>query len=156
MQHGTATVIVMSSYAFVAASDLAAAQPKTIWLECFKCRWTPPLCRTHVQMPTSTTLPLKVRRPVVGGPGARCPRPGHGLVPTRALTDGKGGKAADLRWPRARSVHSQRQTISIISASPGAITDAALQQHVVHVKSRHHSRIQSALAEVKTCMPAAR
>lgn len=148
-------VIVMSCFASVAASDLAPAQPKTICFKCFQCRWTTPLCRAHVQMPTSTALPLKVSRPVVGGPGARCPRPGHGLVPTQALTDGKGGKAADLRWPRARSVHSQRQTISIISASPGAITDAALQQHVVHVKSRRHSRNQSALAGVKMCMPAA-
>lgn len=145
----------MSRYAFVAASDLAPTQPKTIRLKCFQCRWTTPLCHTHVQMLTSTTLALKVSRPMVCGPGARCPRPGHGLVPTQALTDGKGGKAADLRWPRARSVHSQRQTISIISASPGAITDAALQQHVVHVKSRRHSQNQSALAGVKTCMPAA-
>ncbi|TKS66053.1 Neurexin-1a-beta Neurexin [Collichthys lucidus] len=51
------------------------------------------------------------------------------------LTDGKGGNAVDLRWPQAHGVHSQRQTISIISASPGAIMEAALQHRVVHIES---------------------
>ncbi|TKS85433.1 Neurexin-1a-beta Neurexin [Collichthys lucidus] len=54
---------------------------------------------------------------------------------TMVLTDGKGGNAVDLRWPQAHGVHSQRQTISIISASPGAIMEAALQHRVVHIES---------------------
>lgn len=48
------------------------------------------------------------------------------------LTDGSGANTVDPRWPQARGVHSQRQTISIISASPGYIMETALQHCVVH------------------------
>ncbi|KAM3863049.1 neurexin-1a-like [Diretmus argenteus] len=43
------------------------------------------------------------------------------------LTDGNESNAVDLRWPQAQGVHSQQQTISIISASSGAIVETALQ-----------------------------
>lgn len=51
------------------------------------------------------------------------------------LTDGSGANTVDPRWPQARGVHSQRQTISIISASPGYIMETALQHCVVHRES---------------------
>ncbi|KAA8583919.1 hypothetical protein FQN60_015127 [Etheostoma spectabile] len=55
-----------------------------------------------------------------------CPRPRSWVCAHPMLTDGKGGNAVDPLWPQAQGVHSQRQTISIISASPGAIMEAAL------------------------------
>ncbi|KAK1905489.1 Neurexin-1a-beta, partial [Dissostichus eleginoides] len=62
------------------------------------------------------------------------------------LTDGRRSNAVDPQWPQARGAHSQRQTISIISASPGAIMEAALQHCVVHIQSPCASLIQSTLA----------
>lgn len=80
-------------------------------------------------------LAPKVRCVAEGGPGVRCPRPRSWVCAHPVLTDGKEGNAVDPRWPQARGIHSQRQTISIISASPGAIVEAALQHSVVHIVS---------------------
>lgn len=58
------------------------------------------------------------------------PGPGYGPVAVRVLTDGKrrrGGGPALVPGPA--SVHFQRHGVSIILASPGAITEAALHWH---------------------------
>lgn len=100
------------------------------------CRWTPArLCSACVSCWPPHLAPWSEVCVVEGGPGVRCPRPQSWVCAHPVLTDGKGGSAVDPRWPQARGVHSQRQTISIISASPGAIMEAALQHCVVHRES---------------------
>lgn len=98
------------------------------------CRWTALLCTTYVPRWPPPPWPLKWG--VCGSRWSWCalPQARSWVCAHPVLTDGKGGNAVDLRWPRARSVHSQRQTISIISASPGAIMEAALQHCFVHVE----------------------
>lgn len=105
--------------------------PEWNWVEYVMWRWMALLCSTCLCSWPPPTFSLKWGACRFRWSWSVLPQTPSWFCAHPVLTDGTEGNAVDLQWPRPRGVPSQQQTISIISRSPGAIIEAALQHCVV-------------------------